>query len=63
MAMKSIDGNRLLTLIKVESNNVFARRNMDFPCTYVSVDQGDTSANKSVPDFQKFTFLVGDKSP
>lgn len=53
----------LLTLIKVESNYVIAKRNMDFICTYVSVDQDDTSAKKFVSVFQKFTFLVGDNKP
>lgn len=63
MAVKYIDSNILLTLIKVDSKYVIERRNVDFICTYVSVDQDDTSAKKPIPVFQKLTFLVGDKKP
>jgi len=63
MAVKYIDDNMLPTVIRLESNYVIARRNTDFICTYVTVDQDATSAKKSVSVFQKFTFLVGDKTP
>lgn len=53
----------LLTLIKVECNYIIAKRNMDFICTYISVDQDDSSAKKFVSVFQKLTFLVEDNNP
>lgn len=52
MAVKYRDGNMLLTLIKVECNYIIAKRNMDFICTYVSVDQDDTSAKKLYQSFK-----------
>lgn len=57
MTVKYIDSNRLLTLIKVESIYIIARNNMDPFCRYVTVKQDDTSTQKSVLFFEKFTIF------
>lgn len=62
MAVKHIDFNMLLVLIKVESNYAIARRNVDFICIHVSVDQDDTSTKKSISVVQKLTFFEGYKT-
>lgn len=52
MAVKYIDSNTLLSLIKTESIYVIVINNMDSFCRYVTVDQDDTSAKKSVFIFE-----------
>lgn len=63
MAVKYIDSNKLLTVIKTESIYVIARNNMDSFCRYVTVDQDDSSAKKSVSVFEKMIFFDRRQNP
>lgn len=52
MAVKHIDDNMLLTLMKVEADYVIARRNIDLFSNYGCMDQDDTSVKSLYQSFK-----------